>query len=146
SGDTGQISGLVTNALGGNVLISELVAEKNSFNSRTRPAAQAGRRQFALQRVSDQAAIGIGVADITTAGGVRIHGLWSNGNTFTLGSTLFQEGDAPFYLSYRGGSEVIIGWPQFGLQQGDVVSGDLYWVRSGTNGFSTQLEILPPGP
>jgi len=143
SSDTNQITGFVTSAQGMTGLVSQLFAERNLFNSTANPVP----RGFLLKRVSDQAVIGTGVAAILKAGAVQIQGRWSNGFSFGLVSALFQYGfdggNVPFYLSYRAGTEIIIGLAHFGLDPSDAISGQLAWVRLGTNGFSTQLQIAP---
>jgi len=143
SSDTNQITGFVTSAQGMTGLVSQLFAERNLFNSTANPVP----RGFLLKRVSDQAVIGTGVAAILKAGAVQIHGRWSNGFSFGLVSALFQYGfdggNVPFYLSYRAGTEIIIGLAHFGLDPSDAISGQLAWVRLGTNGFSTQLQMVP---
>ena len=143
SSDTNQITGFVTSAQGMTGLVSQLFVERNLFNS----TANAVPRGFLLKRVSDQAVIGTGVATIPKAGAVQIRGRWSNGFSFGLVSALFQYGfdggNVPFYLSYRAGTEIIIGLAHFGLDPSDAISGQLAWVRLGTNGFSTQLQIVP---
>jgi hypothetical protein len=147
SGDSGQLSGFVTNIIGTNVVVSQLLAAKNSFNSQGNPAPPAGPLGFVLLSGLDE--IGRGTASIAKDGTVRIQGRWSNNLSFALSSVLFQHGvdggNVPFYLSYRSGTEIIIGLPHFGFEAGDI-SGELSWVRSGTNGFSKKLEVMPSSP
>src|SRR5262249_46350281 len=118
-GGTGQLTGNATTASGTNLYLSQLFAERNSFNAKTNPAPQAGSRAFLVTRVPEQVLIGRGLATIATAGTVRIQGQWSNLNTFGLSSTIFQYGfdggNVPFYLSYFNGTEIIIGLPHFGV-------------------------------
>ncbi len=162
SGGTGLLTGQVTNALGTEVLVSPVFAGK-SFNSKTNPAPQAGGRGFILITNVNNALvaplvaanssdlntnkIGSGSASISMAGAVKVQGRWINNNSFALASALFQTdfngGNLPFYLSYFGGTEIIIGLPRFGADTNDI-SGTLWWVKSGTNGFSRQMEMLPP--
>jgi hypothetical protein len=143
---TGQLFGLVTNTSGTNLFVSQLFAERNSFDARTNPAPQAGVRSFILNSLPDRTFIGSGQASISASGSVRIQGRWSNNNTFSLASTLFQTGysggNVPFYLSYFGGTEIVIGLPNFRAHPDDI-TGVLEWVRSGTNQFSKQLEFAP---
>jgi len=139
------LSGFVTNASGTNVLVSCLFGGRNDFNTKTNPAPQAGQLSFLVQRAANHSLLGNGLAAIGTSGDVRIRGHWSNGSTFSLGSFLIPPaldgGNVPFYLSYRNGTEIIVGLPRFGT--GNDISGDLWWSRSGTNGFLTLLEIVP---
>jgi hypothetical protein len=141
-----RLSGLVTNAVGANVLVSQLFGGRNDFNAKTNPAPQPGQLNFVVRRSANQSFLGSGQAAITTSGLVRLRGQWSNGSTFSLGSILIPTvedgGNVPFYLSYRNGTEVIVGLPRFGLDQNNL-SGILWWARSGTNSFLISLEVVP---
>jgi len=143
--DENRLKGFVTNLIGTNVVSSQLVGGRNNFNARTNPAPQPAQLGFRISR-TNQMVIGGGLATIAKSGTVRIRGQWVNHLNFSLGSSLIlptpSGASLPFYLSFRGGTEIIIGLPFFGVDQNDV-SGELWWVRSGTNHFKVPLEIGP---
>jgi hypothetical protein len=144
--ESGKLGGWVTNLVGTNIVVSEVLAERNLFNASSNPAPQAGTRRFTLRRGPDHTEIGRGQATIAKSGTVKIQGLWSNNLRFALSTVLFAHdfdgGNVPFYLSYYGGTEIIIGLPNFRGHPDDI-SGVLSWVLSGTNAFSTTLEFAP---
>jgi hypothetical protein len=144
--DGSRLSGFVTNAVGINRLVSELFGGRNDFHAKTNPAPQAGQRDFLVLRSANKSLLGNGVAAIGTSGTVGIRGRWTNNSTFSLGSFLVAPasdgGNLPFYLSYRNGTEIIIGLPHFGPEEDDI-AGELWWTREGTNGFLTPLELVP---
>ena len=144
--DSGKLTGCVTNLVGTNLVVSEVMSERNLFDANSNPAPQAGTRGFILRRASDQTEIGRGQATISKSGTVQLQGRWSNNLGFALTSVLFKHdfegGNVPFYLSYFGGTEIIIGLPNFRAHPNDI-SGELAWVRSGTNQFSRTLEFVP---
>lgn len=140
---TDQIIGRVTD---GN-WTSDLSGNRNVFTAMSIPAPQTGRRSFVFQRTdATRADVGSGSAKISTGGGATLTGRLSDGRKFTLSTTLAKEGSTPFYLSLSGGTEVIGGWMTFGGNLGPPVDGKLYWVKSGTNAFSFELDVIPTAP
>ncbi len=145
SGDTGQVTGFVTNAERTNIFVSELFAERNSFNARTNPAPQVLRLGFGLKRVSDQTIIGTtNWVSSSISGAVLVQINFDDGPRFVMRSALFQHGfegrNLPLYFSLHRGSEAIVGLLHF---DPDAMTGELGWSKTGTNGLSTQLEIVP---
>jgi len=132
-----QLHGFVTNSAGtnGNLVVSDLMAERNTFNRLTNISPQTGIRHFVLKRdsLAEAATLGMGKALIHSDGNVQSSGVLSVRGKFTFSSTLGRTGDNPFYLSLSKGTESIIGTFHFGTGPGPFVGGDFYWVGPGTN-------------
>ena len=135
----GVLSGFATNAVGTNLIISALRADK---------AANAGSLNgfyaFALQRTSPggPALVANGSSFIDGAGRLRTFGALTDGTRFTLRSTLDREGESPCYLFTRPANSIILGWIQFGPS--GAVGGELYAIGPGTNGTAL-LNAVPRG-
>jgi hypothetical protein len=115
-----------------------LFGSRNVFNAQSNPAPQAGRRSFALLSADGNAATaGAGSATIAASGTARFKGTLSDGRRFSSSTVLAKNGACPFYLSLSRGSEVMIGWLNFGPAAD--ANGTVLWVKSGTNGFATAL-------
>jgi hypothetical protein len=84
---------------------------------------------------------------VTSAGAVRIHSELADGRKADLSSFLFREdfdgANLPIYLSFSGGREIIVGLGKIDAAQQDVLSGELWQAASGTNAFSTRVELVP---
>jgi hypothetical protein len=140
---TDQITGQVT---GGN-WTAVLLCDRNVFNARSNPAAQAGLRLFRFDRASDNtAADAAGSSRISRSGAVSLHGKLSDKRSFALTSALAKTGDCPFYVSLSRGSEIIIGWLNFPAGQPSTTSGVVIWTKVGASGFAAALEASSAQP
>jgi hypothetical protein len=141
--DSHPLTGLVTNVLGTNVLVSNLYAEKNVFNARSNPAPSAGLHRFELRRLSDHASFGLGFGTVSSSGSVRVIGQFA-GRPFTFNSILFRDsfeaGNVPFYVSLGPGGEAIVGLLFLGEDSLNT-TGQLTWVTPA--GLATPLEVAP---
>ena len=144
-GDT--LSGFATTAVGTNVLSSGLLARRNVF-SLANPAPQAGQYRFLLERTPAEggAIVGTGLAQVSRAGVVRFLGALTDGTSLSLSSALASDGSATFYLPLDGGSGLLLGTVLFPNPPGLGASGSLFWVQSGTNGFTRVLNVAPLSP
>jgi len=121
--------------------VSDVNGDRNVFNAQLNPAAQAGLRDFILQRADDaKVEAGVGEGKISTSGSANVSGSLQDGTKFRAASMLAKNGDCPFYLSLSKGSEVVIGWLNFPKVADPTASGTVLWVKSGTNTFSAQLQ------
>ncbi len=144
---TELLVGSVTNTVGTNLISSEVRAQRKVFDGLTHIAPQTGRWPFALQQLPAAGGqiVGTGAANVNLNGAVQISGSL-NGQKFGVGSTVFADGNIPFYVPLGSGTEVVIGWMNITRQPSMPVTGTLYWTKSGANGFSTQLEVVSPAP
>lgn len=131
----------VTGSLTDGAWVSDVGGDRNVFNSKLNPAAQAGLRDFILERADDsKVEAGVGQGKISTSGSANVSGSLEDGSKFRAASMLAKNGDCPFYLSRSKGSEVVIGWLNFPKVADPTASGTVLWVKSGTNTFSAQLQ------
>ena len=134
---TDRVSGSLTDG----AWVSDVSGDRNVFNAKLNPAAQAGLRNFILERADNtKAEAGVGEGKISMAGAANVSGSLEDGTKFKTASMLAKNGDCPFYLSLSKGSEVVIGWLNFPKVANPTASGTVLWVRSGTNTFSAQLQ------
>jgi hypothetical protein len=133
---TDEASGYVTSS----DWTAGLVADRNVFGV-VRPAQQAGLRGFVLQRTEDETTAATGSSKIGINGLISVRGKLSDGRAFTTRGALAKNGDCPFYLSLNRGSEVVIGWLNFPLDEPSA-HGTVLWVKSGTNAFATTLRAM----
>jgi subtilisin family serine protease len=137
SNGTDRVSGSLTDG----AWVSGVSGDRNVFNPRLNPAAQAGLRHFILQRADNTAVeAGVGAGKISAGGAASVSGSLDDGTKFRTASLLAKNGDCPFYLSLSHGNEVVIGWLNFPTTASPTASGTVLWVQSGTNTFSAQLQ------
>src|SRR5262249_46177911 len=141
------ITGSALNVIGTNLFNSELSAVRDVYTGGTNSAPQAGQRHFLFQRLPEDggAVVATAIATINSLGRVVTSGSLSDGRRFACSSLLSTEGESPFYVSFYSGTEIIIGWIQFGGGQNGGVAGTPSGVKSATNGFSIDLAVVP-GP
>ena len=120
SGGSGAISGVVTTSSDANTLTSSLLATR-------RVAATSRQTAFSLSDDAGERIVNA-IAFISSAGGVRIQGILQSSHSFNFAASIAADGRVPFYVAVNHGSEVIIGWLQFG--GAEPVGGQLYWVSS----------------
>jgi hypothetical protein len=144
TGASGQITGSTLSAIGPDLFTSDVLAVKGAFSG-TNPAPQAGQRTFALLRRPEDggSTVAKGSAQISLGGTVKTQGKFTDGRAFSSSAVLAADGSSPFYLSLSGGTEIVTGWLGFGTNANGGVSGTLWWVKSATNGFSTELLAAP---
>jgi subtilisin family serine protease len=133
----------VAGSVGDGNWISGLIADRNVFNFLYNPAQQAGLRAFILQRAPDNSTAADGLSRISLSGRTNVRGQLSDGRTFSASSALAKNGDCPIYLSLNRGSEMVLGWLNFGAGQGPTASGSVLWVKTGTNAFAATLQAAP---
>jgi hypothetical protein len=136
TGGTDQVTGQLTDG----AWTSALAGDRNIFNAKFNPAAQAGLHNFVLEQPENTATAASGASTIGTSGATRVKGKLSDGRVFTSGSIIAKNGDYPLYLSFNGGTETVIGWLNFPASQSPTASGTVLWVRTGTNAFAAQLQ------
>jgi len=141
----GRLRGFVTNSVGTNLVISQLMAERNIFDRITNISPQTGIRHFVLKRDpgSNTDPLGMGKVVIHSGGIVQSSGMLSDRRKFNFSSTLGSTGDSSLYLSLSKGTEVIVGTFHFGPGPGPFVGGDFYWVGPGTNNIPLVAEPAP---
>ena len=66
--------GFVTNAVGTNILVSKLYAERQTFGAQNTSRSQLTLEEFSLRTISDNTSVGAGYIFITGSGSIRIHG------------------------------------------------------------------------
>jgi hypothetical protein len=137
SNSTDRVSGSLTDG----AWVSSVSGDRNVFNSKLNPAAQAGMRNFVLERADNTTVeAGVGAGRISPSGAASVSGSLDDGTKFRTASLLAKNGDCPFYLSLSKGNEVVIGWLNFPKAENPTATGTVLWVRSGTNTFSAQLQ------
>jgi len=136
TGETDTISGSLTDG----AWVAEVSADRNVFNSKYNPAAQAGLRNFILQRMNTTIEAATGAGKISTAGKTSVRGRLEDDRAFSTASALARNGDCPFYLSLSKGTEIVIGWLNFPTTPDPTASGTVLWVRTGTNAFAATLQ------
>jgi hypothetical protein len=137
SNGTDRVSG----SLSDGAWVSEVSGDRNVFNAQLNPAAQAGLRNFILQRADNTTAeAGVGAGKILASGKANVSGSLDDGTKFRTASLLAKNGDCPFYLSLSRGNEVVIGWLNFPKTDNPTATGTVLWVKTGTNTFSAQLQ------
>jgi len=145
SGESDQISGTATTAAGTNIFISDLLADRNVFNSRTNPAPQAGHRSFILEPAPDLAGQGMGLLQTTVSksGTTKIKGALNDGQKFSLSTAISKEGSVPMYASLSRGSAAIVGWLNFGKTP-NALPGSLLWtLASSPSQTSSPAQVTP---
>jgi len=134
---TDQVVGSVTDG----AWASEFSGDRNVFSETTNAAPQSGRRAFVLEQANDPEMIAAtGASFISRNGGVRVNGRLADGRAFSRGSVLSRNGDCPFYLPLRQGTEIVIGWLGFPATPAAAADGTVLWVRTGTNAFAATLQ------
>jgi hypothetical protein len=137
SNGTDQVTGSLTDG----AWFSAMSGDKNVFSPQVNPAAQAGLRNFILQRADNtQTEAAVGQGQISSGGLANVSGSLEDGRKFRTASTLARNGDCPFYLSLSKGAEVVIGWLNFPKTPDPTASGTVLWVKTGTNTFTAQLQ------
>ncbi len=137
----------ITGQIASGTWTSRLYCDRNVFNARSNPAAQAGLRLFRLDCASEGTAAEVtGSGRIPTGGAVSIRGKLRDKRSFAITSALGRAGDCPFYLSLSRGSEVIIGWLSFPAGQPSTTGGVLLWLKGGAGVFATSLEASSASP
>ena len=108
-------------------LLSPLSGKRNIFNARTNPAPQAGQRSFELQRTTGAGAETVATmnAQISRAGFVSLGGSLADLRPFGRATSLGNDGTAPLYLSFNHGTEIFIGWLEFGDGSSQSVTGQI---------------------
>jgi hypothetical protein len=120
---------------------SALTGDRNVFQRKLNPAPQAGARAFVLQQADNDAlTAAAGFGAIARSGKARVKGRLEDGRAFSAGSLLARNGDCPFYLSFKRGTEVLIGRLNFPAAPTPTASGTVLWVRTGTNAFAATLQ------
>lgn len=137
SNGTDQLFGTVGNG----AWTSEITGNRNVFNARFNPAPQTGLRLFTLQQVDSPSGAANGISRISAGGGVAIRGQLGDSSRFVTASTLAKNGDYPFYLSLRRGSEIVIGWLNFPAGAEPAAGGSVVWLNTGTNAFTRSLQV-----
>jgi len=130
TGGSGTITGTVTTSSDANTLTSSLLA-----NRRPSPPPGPGRRLFSLVDDAGEPIVNA-AAYIGTVGNVIVQGVLQHSRNFNFATSLASDGSVPFYLSSSRGSEVIMGWLQFGSDGGSTVSGQLFRVSPSFTGVS----------
>ena len=96
------------------------------------------RMPFALFRADDPTNRVVGAtATIAVGGTVSFAEALRDGRHFTSAAALGKNGEVPFYFVPSAG-EALIGWLNF-TPPPVTVTGEISWVRNGTNGFSYLL-------
>ncbi|MBI3850258.1 MAG: immunoglobulin domain-containing protein [Verrucomicrobia bacterium] len=142
SNTTGRMDGQVT----AGQWSAELRGDRCVFPALASSPLPTGAGPFLLRRHDNSMEIARGVAKINPFGRVRLRGSLSDGPKFNMTTFLTPNGDCPFYVSLQVGSETMIGWLNFANVSTPVYGTNLFWVSSGTNGFSFQLDALSAQP
>jgi plastocyanin len=139
SGDSNQIEGSVTDGQ----WTAALLANRNVFHSRQNPAPHRGQSTFALWTIATtgEEPAGSGKVKISAAGSTHVRGELNGRRKLSLTSALGSDGVAPIYVTFRKFDETLIGWMAF--VGGGVPSGELVWMRAGTDPFSVRLRVEP---
>lgn len=130
AGGSGTITGAVTTSSVANTLSSSLLA-----NRRANPAPLTGSESFSLIDDAGEQIVSA-TAFINAGGNVTIRGGLQSSRNFSLSTSIASDGSVPFYLSARGGNEIIMGWLQFTSDGALSVSGQLFWVAPSFAGVS----------
>jgi hypothetical protein len=137
--DPDRISGSATNLSGTNVVRSDLEANRTTLNVQRFPAPLP-----IVFRRDDASAEEVGRASvkISPTGSVTFRGTLNDGRKFSASSALDKDGKVPFYVALRG-NEVICGWIRFGSEADPSIGGQVFWFRSGADGFVAKLVVEP---
>ena len=145
SGDSDQINGSATTAAGTNIFISDLLADRNVFNSRTNPAPQGGHRSFILQPAPDLAGQGMGLVQtsVSKSGTTKIKGALNDGEKFSLSTAISKDGSVPIYVSLTRGSAALVGWLHLGKTPNDLAGSTLWTLASSPSPTSSPAQVTP---
>jgi plastocyanin len=143
-GGADKIEGHVSTASGTNLYTAQLLAERNVFNTRSNPFTEAGQRPLVFKQLSIEPLqnLGSALATITSSGTVRVRGSLIEQRKFSLTSALSRDETSPFYLSLKGGTEIVIGWLDFNKSADATVSGTLLWTQP-SPGAPLMIEVTP---
>jgi hypothetical protein len=119
---------------------SEIISDRNIYNSQSHPAPQAGVRIFTLQGANGEIAAASVTGKISPSGITSVRGRLSDGRPFVSSSHVGPAGQFPFHSALEAGREVVLGWLDFPAGSPGETGGSVVWVRSGTNAFATQLQ------
>jgi subtilisin family serine protease len=142
--DFAEVTDRIAGRLTDGAWVSELAGDRDVFHAKWNPAPQAGLRAFILER-ADDTALTAAITTISTSGSTRIKGQFDDGRAFITRSALAKNGDFPFYLSLKRGSEMAIGWLNFPEAPSPTATGTVLWIRSGTNAFTATLQAASAG-
>jgi hypothetical protein len=126
-----------TNALGGRVLangwVSELIAERATFNAATNPCQFAGAYTVILPGADDDAlgpaGHGFGTVKIDAGGIVNFSGTLADGTKTVQKVALSRQGEWPLYFSLYSGSGSILGRITAANQLEDDLHGTVVWFK-----------------
>lgn len=131
----------ITGRVSDGTWVAELYAGRNVFDPLTNPAPLAGTRavEFSYRQEEATAQVASGVSQISVSGNARLSGRLADKRALSALSTLNRQGEFPFYQAFNRGSEIMLGWLDFARGGGAPEVGEVFWVRTGTNGFATTL-------
>jgi hypothetical protein len=142
--DLAQGSDQVLGTLTDGAWISVVQGHRNVFTS-AKPAPQAGSCSVELLTTDNAPRVAAtGSAQISATGIVKVAGKLADGRAFSSSATLAKNGDYPFHVVLSSGNEVQLGWMKF--PSPGAATGTVVWTATGTNSFSTTLELAPIGP
>jgi len=133
---TDQVTGSATDG----VWSADLSSDRNVFNSRLKPAEQAGLRAFLLENGATASLAASCSNRISRNGAASLRGRLLDGRPFARIGALAKNGDCPFYLPFNRSAEVVVGWLNFPVGQGPAADGSVLWVKTGTNSFAATLQ------
>jgi hypothetical protein len=136
------LHGFVTNSIiiGTNqeFVVSQFVAERNTFNWSSHTAPQTGTDTFVLTR--NEVPVANGKAQVRVDGLVKFTGALTPPKKFSLSSAVAETGNSPFYFSFNKGMEAVIGTFHFGATSHERLTADLWWLGPGATNAPLALE------
>jgi hypothetical protein len=141
---TGAITATATTGSNGSLLTSYLLAERNVFSASQNPAALAGAHSFLLVNpAGGPQTVVTGTATVNTSGSVQIRGSLSTGQSFSVGSALFEDGSVPLFVSVGKGADVFAG--SLSLDPGAAIAGEgqIYWVHASSSAVVLLQQTSP---
>jgi hypothetical protein len=124
-----QVTGRVTD---GPVAV-ELVADKQVYNARSKPAPQAGNYtvRFPASDFTGGSPLGdgYGTVRIDGSGNVYFAGLLADGTVVSQKTAISRHGVWPLYASLYGGAGMLQSWMKFEAAGGDDLAGQVIWIK-----------------
>jgi len=154
---TDSLTGAVSNAR----WFAELVANRSTFNSKTKPAPQAGRYTLvmpgSLEEPEQPGGDGYAIVTVASSGDVRVAGSLADGTKFSIAPVLVNHDWCPLYISLYGSQGFLRGWINFSNAPVQDPAGNFTWLKPPRitrgpypNGFALQVNAIgaayvPPG-
>jgi hypothetical protein len=146
--DNGRITGTVSNE----TWTASLTAYCATFNSKTKPAPQAGKYTLLIPGSADSSARpggdSFGTVAVDGSGNVKFAGTLGDGTKVSEKTILSAQGQWPLYASPYSGNGLILGWITLTNELANDIDGLVTWIKLAQasklypGGFTNQTEVI----